>query len=150
MVVGCRLHHRAGVHRHRPQGQGSPLCPQWAAAWPLVPRSGTPSSARTSEPSDFFDPSVTQMYHIFTQPAERNELRVDLCYQISVPVRLLCMCGPVSEQQMGRSRGSYAAFSRAIPTNTPTHRGSLAELAKSSMFHVSGSRSRYVGCGGTL
>ena len=32
-----------------------------------------PSSARTSEPSDLFDPSVTQMSHIFTQ----NEPTVD-------------------------------------------------------------------------
>ena len=34
--------------------------------------------------------------------------------------------------------------------HTPTHRGSLAELAKSSASYVSGSRSRYVGRGGTL
>ena len=34
-VVGRRLRHRAGVHRPRPQGQSSPLWPQWAAAWPL-------------------------------------------------------------------------------------------------------------------
>ena len=39
LVVGSRLHHRAGVHRHRPQGQSSPLWPQRPAAWPLVPRS---------------------------------------------------------------------------------------------------------------
>ena len=58
VVVGRRLHHRAGVHRRRPQGQGSPLWPQWAAAWPLVPLRA-PSSARTSEPSDLFDPNVT-------------------------------------------------------------------------------------------
>ena len=41
VVVGRRLHHRAGVHRRRPQGQSSPLWPQWAAAWPLVPHSRT-------------------------------------------------------------------------------------------------------------
>ena len=34
--------------------------------------------------------------------------------------------------------------------HTPTHRGSLAELAKSLASYVSGSRSRYVGRGGTL
>ena len=41
VVVGRRLHHRAGVHRRRPQGQSSPLWPQRAAAWPLVPHSRT-------------------------------------------------------------------------------------------------------------
>ena len=41
VVVGRRLHHRAGVHRPRPQGQSSPLWPRWAAAWPLVPHSRT-------------------------------------------------------------------------------------------------------------
>ena len=42
VVVGRRLHHRAGVHRRRPQGQSSPLWPhEWAAAWPLVPHSRT-------------------------------------------------------------------------------------------------------------
>ena len=39
--LGRRLHHRAGVHRRRPQGQSSPLWPQWAAAWLLVPCSRT-------------------------------------------------------------------------------------------------------------
>ena len=34
--------------------------------------------------------------------------------------------------------------------HTPTHRGSLAELAKSLASYVSGSRSRYVARGGTL
>ena len=37
-VVGRRRRHRAGVRRRRPQGQSSPLWPQWAAAWPLVQR----------------------------------------------------------------------------------------------------------------
>ena len=41
VVVGRRLHHRTGVHRPRPQGQISPLWPQWSAAWPLVPHSRT-------------------------------------------------------------------------------------------------------------
>ena len=41
VVVGRRRRRRAGVHRPRPQGQSSPLWPQWAAAWPLVPRSRT-------------------------------------------------------------------------------------------------------------
>ena len=41
VVVGRRLRHRAGVHRRHPQGQSSPRWPQWAAAWPLVPRSRT-------------------------------------------------------------------------------------------------------------
>ena len=41
VVVGRRLRRRDGVHRPRPQGQSSPLWPQWAAAWPLVPRSRT-------------------------------------------------------------------------------------------------------------
>ena len=40
-VVGRRRRRRAGVRSHRPQGQRSPLWPQWAAAWPLVPRSRT-------------------------------------------------------------------------------------------------------------
>ena len=34
-----------------------------------------PSSARTSEPSDLFDPSVTQMCHIFTQRAWHESQR---------------------------------------------------------------------------
>ena len=37
VVVGRRRRRRAGVHRPHPQGQSSPLWPQWAAAWPLVP-----------------------------------------------------------------------------------------------------------------
>ena len=47
---------------HMPQGQGSPLWPhpQWAAAWPLVPRSRT-LERPTSGPSDLFQPYVTQM-----------------------------------------------------------------------------------------
>ena len=65
LVVGRRLHHRAGVHRRRPQGQGSPLWPQWAAAWPPVyapvPHSGSVECG-TSAPSDLFQPYVTQMY----------------------------------------------------------------------------------------
>ena len=32
---------RAPASVHRPQGQSSPLWPQWAVAWPLVPRSRT-------------------------------------------------------------------------------------------------------------
>ena len=38
VMVGRRRRHRAGVRRRRPQGQSSPLWPQWAAAWPLVQR----------------------------------------------------------------------------------------------------------------
>ena len=41
VVVGRRRRRRAGMHRPHPQGQSSPLWPQWAAAWPLVPRSRT-------------------------------------------------------------------------------------------------------------
>ena len=68
VVVGRGLRHRAGVHRRRPQGQSSPLWPQWAAAWSLVPHSRTlerPTlgSVRSS------DPYVTQMCHKITQPA---------------------------------------------------------------------------------
>ena len=67
-TVSRRRRHRAGMHRRRPQGQRSPLWPQWAAAWPLVPRSRTlerPTlgSVRT------FDPYVTLMSHMLTQPA---------------------------------------------------------------------------------
>ena len=78
-VVGRRLHHRAGVHRPRPQGQSSPLWPQWTAAWPLVPRSRTyvraPSSVGRSGPSDLFVPPVrkctithTTREHVVTLP----------------------------------------------------------------------------------
>ena len=41
VTVGRRRRHQAGMRRRRPQGQRSPLWPQSAAAWPLVPRSGT-------------------------------------------------------------------------------------------------------------
>ena len=61
VMVGRRRRHRAGVRRRRPQGQSSPLWPQWAVAWPLVPRSRT-SSGRRSGPSDLFQPYVTHMY----------------------------------------------------------------------------------------
>ena len=61
VVVGRRRRRRAGVHRPRPQGQSSPLWPQWAAAWPLVPLRA-PSSGRRSGPSELFNPFVTQMY----------------------------------------------------------------------------------------
>ena len=68
VVVGRRLRRRASVHRPRPQGQSSPLWPQWAAAWPLVPRlrtleRPTLGSVRT------FDPFVTQMYILLMQHA---------------------------------------------------------------------------------
>ena len=83
VVVGRRLHHRAGVHRRRPQGQSSPLplsglkvAAKWAAAWPLDLaarwcRVRAPSSGRRrrSGPSDFLAQTVTQMSHIFTQRA---------------------------------------------------------------------------------
>ena len=49
-VVGRRRRHQAGMRRCRPQGQRSPLWPWLAAAWPLVPRSGT-LECRTSAPS---------------------------------------------------------------------------------------------------
>ena len=66
VVVGRRLRRRAGVHRPRPQGQSSPLWPQWAAAWPLVPRFRSrtldASSGRRSGPSELFNLFVTQMY----------------------------------------------------------------------------------------
>ena len=51
VVVGRRPHHRAGVHRPRLQGQSSPLWPQWAAAWPLVPRSRTLERPTPRRPS---------------------------------------------------------------------------------------------------
>ena len=50
VVVGRRRRHRAGVRGRRPQGQSSPLWPWLAAAWPLVPRSGT-LECGTSAPS---------------------------------------------------------------------------------------------------
>ena len=53
VVVGRRRRRRAGVRRHRPQGQSSPLWPQWAAAWPLVPLRA-PSSGQPSGPSELF------------------------------------------------------------------------------------------------
>ena len=52
-VVGRRRRHRYGVRRRRPQGQRSPLWPQWVAAWSPVPRSGTLECA-TSRPSKLF------------------------------------------------------------------------------------------------
>ena len=61
VVVGRRLHHRAGVHRRRPQGQGSSLWPPWAAAWPLVPRSRTLERPTSGPSGDLFQPYVTQM-----------------------------------------------------------------------------------------
>ena len=71
-TVGRRRRHRAGMRRRRPQGQRSPLWPQWAAAWPLVPRSRT-SSARRSAPSKLFQPyDVCHAYvpYILVQRAE--------------------------------------------------------------------------------
>ena len=41
----------------------------------------------------------------------------------ALPVGLHGMCGPVSEQNMDRSRGSYTFF-RAIPTHTDSPRQS--------------------------
>ena len=57
VVVGRRLHHRAGVHRRRPQGQGSPLWPhpQWAAAWPPRCRIRAASSAGRRRRPIFFN-----------------------------------------------------------------------------------------------
>ena len=74
VVVGRRLHHRTGVHRPHAQGQSSPLWPQWAAAWPLVPlyRIRAPSSGRVCpifwthmQPISY----VTHMSDILTQPS---------------------------------------------------------------------------------
>ena len=94
VVVGRRLHHRAGVHRPHPQGQRSshlsvasvggarpaamPL--RAAAAWPLVPRSRTLSSGRRLGPSDLSDPYVMKMCHILRiqrAPPHRREIQVD-------------------------------------------------------------------------
>ena len=69
VVVGRRRRRRAGVHRPHPQGQSSPLWPQWAAAWLLVPRSRTLERPTLSGPSELFQPYVTHMSHILTQPA---------------------------------------------------------------------------------
>ena len=66
VVVGRRLRHRAGVHRRRPHGhtaRGSPLWPQWAAAWPPVPYLGS-DQRRVRDVGDvrsLFQPYVTQM-----------------------------------------------------------------------------------------
>ena len=64
-VVGRRRRRRAGVHRHRPQGQRSPLWPQWAAPWPPVPHSGSVEFG-TSAPSKLLSTTqnvaLTSMY----------------------------------------------------------------------------------------
>ena len=76
VIVGRRLHHRAGVHRRRPHGQSSPLWPQWAAAcaWPLVvvPHCFAHPRAADARVRPIFFTHVMQMYHILshhTQPA---------------------------------------------------------------------------------
>ena len=59
-VVGRRRRHQADRRRCRPQGQRSPLWPQRAAAWPLVPR-----SARTNAPRSgplFLDSTICNAY----------------------------------------------------------------------------------------
>ena len=79
VVVGRRLHHRAGVCTgvaHNAQGHragGSPLWPQWAArhgpwpAWPLVPHS------RTLERPTLGGPSEGPIFFmIFLRPAMYN------------------------------------------------------------------------------
>ena len=71
VAVGRRRRHQADMRRRRPQGQRSPLWPQWAAAWPLVPRSRT-SSVRRSAPSKLFQPYVMHMSHILVQQAFRG------------------------------------------------------------------------------
>ena len=59
------------------------------------------------------------------------------------------MGGPVSPSSKWIDLEDPILFSVQF-RHTPTHRGSLAELAKSLASYVSGSRSRYVGRGGTL
>ena len=63
-VDSTRKQDRAGVHRRRPKGQGSPLWPQWAAAGPPVPHSGAASSADVGAVRSLFQPYmyITQMY----------------------------------------------------------------------------------------
>ena len=64
-VVGRRRRHQAGMRRCRPRGQRSPLWPQRAAAWPLVPRSArtnAPRSGPSFHDSTFWDVNV-QMTH---------------------------------------------------------------------------------------
>ena len=63
VVVGRRLHHRAGVHRRRPQGQSSPLCTLASVGGGMAagaafahPRAAV---GRRSGPSDLFQPYVT-------------------------------------------------------------------------------------------
>ena len=62
-VVGRRRRRRAGVHRHRPQGQRSPLWPQWAAAWPPVPHSGSVECG-TSAPSKLLSTKCHAYVHM--------------------------------------------------------------------------------------
>ena len=58
-----------GAHKARAALSASlRLWPQWAAAWPLVPHSRT-LERLTLRSVRSFDPNVTQMYHILTQPA---------------------------------------------------------------------------------
>ena len=66
----------------------------------------------------------------------------------ALPVGLHGMCGPVSEQQMDRSRGSYT-FSRAIPTHTDSPRQSGGARKELGVLREWRSRSRYVARRGT-
>ena len=83
-VVGRRRRHRAGVHRHRPQGQSSPLWPQTQCGrrhgrW-ILPRSRTLDArerpiaytlglAPRVRPILFFNHMSRQMYKLFMQHA---------------------------------------------------------------------------------
>ena len=79
VVVGRRLHHRAGSWVLACTGVTSPIRPERRGRAALSGLNGRRhgrwsriralSSGRRSGPSDLFDPSVTQMYDIFTQRA---------------------------------------------------------------------------------
>ena len=69
VAVGRRRRHQADMRRRRPQGQRSPLWPQSAAAWPLVPRSGTLECATLDSVRTVFQPYVTHMSILLVQRA---------------------------------------------------------------------------------
>ena len=59
---------RRRPHCHIPQGQSSPLWPQWAAAWPLVPHSRTLERGAADSGKAVAQKCATYGY-IFTQRA---------------------------------------------------------------------------------
>ena len=76
VAVGRRRRHQAGMRRCRPQGQSSPLWPQWASAWPLVPRSRTlerPTLGSVRFFCTICNVNVPYMCHILMQRARTRE-----------------------------------------------------------------------------